>query len=40
MSSVKEDEAVIDAKKITTSSHKRALEGHCFHCRTKVIVFV
>ena len=30
----------IDAKNITTSNHKRALEGHCFHCLTKVIVFV
>ena len=30
----------VDVKHITTSNSKKALEGYCFSCHTKIIVFV
>ena len=30
----------VDVKHITTSNNKKALEGYCFSCHTKVILFV
>ena len=29
-----------DVKNITTSNHKRALDGRCTLCHTKVLLFV
>ena len=30
----------VDVKHITTSNNKKAVEGYCFSCHTKVILFV
>ena len=35
----KRKRSCIDAKHIITSNHKKALEGRCSICHTKVILF-